>query len=213
MTTIVIDVIGAAASATVDGLLTSGMVGVKAHVNLSNEQFDGLTATAVVKCGGRARRMVIDAAGDFTVPYECLIAQNSLKIGIDAVSEDGAIRIPTIWAFVGTIQPSVADAEAEQPDPLPTPSEFEQIRQLAYKADVTAKSVRQDADAGKFDGAPGKPGKEGPPGPPGPTYDDTEIKKDLTHKLDINNPQTLTAEQQAALQEALGFLSTEGEVY
>lgn len=47
------------------------------------------------------------------------------------------------------------------------------------------------------------------PIPPDLSDDVNELKDDLTHKLDISNPQTLMAEQQTALQEAIGILSVE----
>ena len=49
----------------------------------------------------------------------------------------------------------------------PSPDIYAQLLELAESTEQIAQSVRDDADAGKFDGAPGKDGADGKPGEKG----------------------------------------------
>ena len=73
----------------------------------------------------------------------------------------GTVVLPTIWAQLGEIREGVSLGSNAQP---PTPDVYSQILEAAEQAEKIAQSVRDDADAGKFDGEPGPEGPQGPPG-------------------------------------------------
>jgi hypothetical protein len=111
-----------------------------------------------------------------TVPPEVLTEDGGkLRVGVFGVGENG--RTPTIWAEVGTIQrgaePSgIEPGEHTQPLIDQLLAAAQAARAAADEAERLAQSVRNDADAGAFDGAPGKPGEPGAPGAPGVPGDD-----------------------------------------
>lgn len=116
MTNIFLKINGASASATADGKLTSGMVGVPVNIEY-NEEWNGLTKNVVFRVGGfsRVRR---NAGTSTTVPWEVLRIQGGfLSIGIDGRNETGDVVIPTVWATVGKILPGANGEIPAAPNP------------------------------------------------------------------------------------------------
>ena len=74
--------------------------------------------------------------------------------------------IPTVYATVGKIQHSAYPAGKEAAPP--TPDVVAQIQQAAANAEAMARSVREDAELGKFKGEKGDAGATGAQGPVGP---------------------------------------------
>ena len=139
--------------------LTSGSVGVPVHFRFS-QAWAGLGKTAVFREGERA----VDVAltGDScTVPPEMLTTPGGvLTIGVYGTDGTGAVVIPTVYAQAG---PILRGAEPAGIEPTPqTPALIDQLlaaaqqaRDAADEAEALAQSVRDDADSGAFDGAPG----------------------------------------------------------
>ena len=75
--------------------------------------------------------------------------------------------IPTVYATVGKIQRSAYPSGKETAEP--TPDVVAQIQQAAANAEALARSVREDADLGRFNGRQGPSGPTGPQGPKGDT--------------------------------------------
>ena len=146
-------------------LITSGSVNVyKARFEFS-EDWEGLTRTAVFRAGSEARSVLLDESGQCVIPWEVLSTPRAaLRAGVYG-TRDGEVGLPTVWENLGIIQDGTALGEEAQP---PTPGVYEQIISLVEKAEAAAQSVRDDADAGKFDGPPGPKGKQGDTGPVGP---------------------------------------------
>lgn len=141
MTNIQLTVAGAEAVASVEGLLTGGMVGVPVTF-LFDESWDGLYKTAVFKAGS-CQLCVPGVEDEIPVPWEVMKAGCTLFIGVYGVSEDGNLAIPTVWAEAGKILPGADPETTEGADPtLP----------IWKQAMDTAQSVRDDADMGLFDG-------------------------------------------------------------
>lgn len=156
------------ACATSDDAITTGSVGIPIQLNLSAD-FAGLAKTLVFSAGTTSVDLaLVGDAAEATVPPDVLTTPGAmLKIGIYAADASGNIVIPTVYAFAGEI---AQGAEPSGVDPAaPTPSWVAQVQQAASDAMETANSVREDADAGKFDGEQGPPGPVGPQGPIGPT--------------------------------------------
>ena len=123
MTSIKLIVSGASARAEVDGLLTSGMVGIPVTITYDSA-WDGLTKALVCR-GGSVIRTILDVGGMATVPHECMIANATLQIGVEGRNADGTLVIPTVWARCGLIC-SGANADAD-PSTDPTLPVWAQI--------------------------------------------------------------------------------------
>ena len=134
--------------------LTEGRVGLLCRFSFTGE-WDGLAKTAVFD--GADSRDVILTEDTVAVPAECLAAEGySLSVGVYGKNAAGDIVIPTVYATVGKIQRSAYPAGKEAAPP--TPDVVAQIQQAAANAEAMARSVREDADLGKFNGEPGEPG-------------------------------------------------------
>ena len=131
MTSIKLIVTGASARAEVDGLLTSGMVGIPVTTSYDSA-WDGLKKTLVCR-GGSVVRTILDVDGTATVPHECMIANATLQIGVEGRNADGTLVIPTVWARCGLIC-SGANAEAD-PSTDPTLPVWAQIQAMIGSLD------------------------------------------------------------------------------
>ena len=145
--------------------LTEGRVGLLCRFSFTGE-WDGLAKTAVFD--GADRRDVILTEDTVAVPAECLAAEGySLSVGVYGKNAAGDIVIPTVYATVGKIQRSAYPSGKETA--APTPDVVAQIQQAAANAEAMARSVREDADLGKFNGGQGPQGPAGATGPKGDT--------------------------------------------
>ena len=134
--------------------LTEGRVGLLCRFSFTGE-WDGLAKTAVFD--GADSRDVILTEDTVAVPAECLATEGySLSVGVYGKNAAGDIVIPTVYATVGKIQRSAYPSGKETA--APTPDVVAQIQQAAANAEAMARSVREDADLGKFKGEPGEPG-------------------------------------------------------
>lgn len=125
MTEVEIQVTGAFAKAKVSGKITAGMAGCKVHVKL-DKQWEGLSPILVAKSDGVAMPMLISPDGWSEIPHERCVGGARLLVGIDGRSQNGAVRIPTVWADCGIVAQSPAEEALAQTTP-PTPSIAEQI--------------------------------------------------------------------------------------
>lgn len=134
--------------------LTEGRVGLLCQFRFSPD-WDGLVKTAVFD--GADSRDVILKNDTVAVPAECLAAEGySLSVGVYGKNSAGDIVIPTVYATVGKIQRSAYPSGKETAEP--TPDVVAQIQQAAANAEKMARSVREDADLGKFNGSAGDDG-------------------------------------------------------
>ena len=143
--------------------LTEGRVGLQCRFSFTDE-WAGLAKTAVFD--GADSRDVIITGDSVTVPAECLAAEGySLSVGVYGKNSAGDIVIPTVYATVGKIQRS-AWPSGKAPA-APTPDVVAQIQQAAANAEALARSVREDADLGRFQGNDGQKGDKGEKGDKG----------------------------------------------
>lgn len=131
------------------------------------------------------RELTIDGAPDATMVH---FATRAYGRTVDVEIEDGKAKIPdfmlqtptplSVYLFVGTPDAGYTKIEKvyevkrrnKPADYVFTPTEqktLEYAVKAAETAEALAKSVRADADAGKFDGKPGKDGADGAPGAKG----------------------------------------------
>lgn len=125
MTSIKLIVTGAKARAEVNGVLTTGMVGIPVTISYDST-WDGLTKTLL--CKSRAGTYaILNAENSATVAPEALIDNekksyfDKLLLGVEGRNSDGTLVIPTIWAECGRIMPganSDADESANPKNPM-----------------------------------------------------------------------------------------------
>ena len=129
--------------------VTSGSVNVYEAEFRFSADWDGLDRTAVFAAGDEQISVVLDSDNTCRIPWEVLQSpQRALMAGVYGTS-GGEVVLPTVWASLGTIREGVRTGQPAQP---PTPDVYDQILAAANQAEQTAQSVRDDADAGKFDG-------------------------------------------------------------
>ena len=135
-------------------IITRGRVGLQCRFRFSPE-WKGLAKTAVFS--GAENRDVIITGDTVTVPAECLSEANRpLWVGVCGKSGDGTVVIPTVYAQLGQIEPGATPSGNEPA--APTPDVVAQIQQAAANAEAMARSVREDADLGRFAGPAGEAG-------------------------------------------------------
>lgn len=131
--------------------------------------------------------VIIPDTGKVIVPFEVIKAPS---FTVSVFGNKDTMRITTRIASV-TVTPSGYEKGETPSDP--TPDVYEQLVTLCEKsaakakeAENIAKSVREDADNGKFNGKQGEAGPQGPKGEQGDVskdYVDT-IKENLNQKID-----------------------------
>lgn len=135
-----------------DDEITTGSVGIPVKFNLSSD-WDGLAKIAVFIGSG----VTVDVAlteDSCTVPPEVLTRPGDvLTIGLYGTDSSADLVIPTVYAEAGRIHRGAAPSGID-PDP-PTPSLIDQLLEAAEGAQALAQGVRDDADAGEFDGEDG----------------------------------------------------------
>lgn len=118
MTSIKLTVSGASARAEVDGLLTSGMVGIPVTIACDGA-WDGLTKAVVCRAGSIVKT-ILNVGGTATVAHECMVPNQTLFIGIEGRNADGTLVIPTVWARCGLIfSGATTDADPSADPTLP----------------------------------------------------------------------------------------------
>nr|DAW29131.1 MAG TPA: nucleoid-associated protein [Caudoviricetes sp.] len=130
-----------------------------------DELWDGFDTVAVFY---RSKREVFHQKivnNSCTVPSEVLRAQGVFYVGVMGV-KDNVTRTTNVLRY--EIEHGAITVGVEPPEP--TPSIYESILESVKSAEQLARSVRDDADAGRFNGAPGpigEPGMKGDKGDPG----------------------------------------------
>lgn len=115
MTTIQLTLNGAQAVAQVDGLLTSGMVGIPVTIEY-DQSWEGLTKTLVCKNGNQVRR-IHNVGTSATVALGVLDTaqwvRSVLYLGVEGRDGTGKLVLPSTYAYCGVIQPG---AEGDCPE-------------------------------------------------------------------------------------------------
>jgi hypothetical protein len=125
-----------------------------------NDDWEGLSKTVVFQSGDDKISVLLDESNQCQIPWEVLEnPRRILEVGVYG-TKDETIVLPTIWAPIGQIKEGVSLGSNSKP---PTPDVYSQILEKAKSAADIAQSVRDDANAGKFDGPPGPPGVGVPP--------------------------------------------------
>ena len=129
-------VTGAHAGATVNGPLTSGMVGLPVTIEC-DEAWEGLTKNLVCRCSSWDDedveiRTILNVGNAAVVAHEVMQAGKHLYLGLEGFTPDGELVIPTTWAMCGVIEKGANTGEDISADPtLPVWNQLQtQIEQL-----------------------------------------------------------------------------------
>lgn len=115
MTKVYVSVAGAEITVSVDGLLTSGMVGVPVEIEYDSS-WDGLIKTAFFRNGEFTRKR--ENIGTYTtVPWEVVRTTGILEIGLSGAKEDGSIVMPTVWCRVDSVKAGANSEIHAAPNP------------------------------------------------------------------------------------------------
>ena len=136
LTSIMLKVTGAHAGATVNGPLTSGMVGLPVTIEC-DEAWAGLTKNLVCRCSSWDDedveiRTILNVGNAAVVAHEVMQAGKHLYLGLEGFTPDGELVIPTTWAMCGVIEKGANTGEDISADPtLPVWNQLQtQIEQL-----------------------------------------------------------------------------------
>lgn len=102
MTELFIEVAGAQARATRDGILTSGMVGVQAHFAFDSA-WDGLQKEAVFEGSGATVTVLLSGDSCEVPPETLVLVGTKLKIGVIGRDVHGDIVLPSTMALAGRV--------------------------------------------------------------------------------------------------------------
>ena len=103
---------------------------------------------------------LLDDNNECTVPWEVL--QQPGKVEVSAFCDD------LHTANIAVVPVEKTGYKSGETPKDPTPDVYDQLTKMVQEAVDTANSVREDADAGDFDGEQGPAGPQGDPGPVGP---------------------------------------------
>ena len=139
------------------------------HFTFDGSEWENTIKTAYFK--NRATEKIYSSLladdGTCTVPWEALTDKGFVRFSV-AGERDG-YRITTgIESFYNS--ETVYGGNPSEP---PTPDQYDQLIALAEQTKEIAESVREDADAGEFDGPPGP---QGPAGNPGQNATDEQVR-------------------------------------
>lgn len=128
-------------------LVTTGSVGTVTAAFGFDAEWDGFARTAIFAAGGTVKRVVLDDANACVVPWEVLTNCKQLTIGV--VGTSGNRVLPSVPVTIPIIE-GVCNGGTPPDDP--TPDIYAQLLDLAKETQQIAQSVRDDANAGKFNG-------------------------------------------------------------
>lgn len=108
MTSVKLMLTGAQAYASVNGSLTSGMVGIPVTIEY-DEAWDGLTKNLMCRCSPWGSdegeiRTILNVGEASAVAHEVMQSGLYLYLGVEGFSSDGKLVIPTTWARCGKIE-------------------------------------------------------------------------------------------------------------
>lgn len=132
--------------------------------------WDGFNLAAVFYCSEKQVYHVGIVDNRCIVPREVLANPGYFYLGVMGV-KDSVTRTTNVLSYrveAGAITEGVKPPE-------PTPQIYEQILASVKYAEQIAQSVRDDADAGKFNGDKGDPGANGAPGKDGKDGSDATV--------------------------------------
>lgn len=121
----------------------------KAKFNFIGDEWTG-TKTALFAQGECSKSAVLDDKDECVIPWEFFDTDENMTIG--KVSVSCGDLVTTNCATVKITKSGYQESDASVP---PSPDVYQQLVELAEDTKEIAQSVREDADAGEFDGEEG----------------------------------------------------------
>ena len=154
MTEVYIEITGAVASASKNGPLVAGMVGVPANFSF-DDSWGGLNITVVFSGSGKKIDWPLLDERTVAIPWEVMTKPNTqLQIGAEGRLPNGTLVIPTVWATVGTLKAGAQSTGNLAQPPSPTPydrimSAIGDLNQLNTEAkDSLVAAINEAAQSG-----------------------------------------------------------------
>ena len=144
------------------GIVGGSRYYLTAHVAFAGHDWSGCQVWLKIDQAGAQNAYLLDADGCVTAERGINLPAGEYDMSLLGLRDD--VRITTNVVPLCVLQ---SGADSGEPLPEVPQTAAEQIAALAQQAADTARSVREDADAGMFDGAPGKDGADGAPGKDG----------------------------------------------
>jgi hypothetical protein len=125
-------------------VVVSGSVNVYTMSVALDDAWDGYTCRAVFRCGFELREVLI-VDGACAVPWEALVANGSLYIGVYGINGDK--RMPTCWTSERIyVASGTVTADASQD---PSPTVFEELVEQTADNRAAAEAARDAAESAK----------------------------------------------------------------
>lgn len=138
------------------GIVGGSRYYLTAHVAFARHDWDGCQVWLKIDQAGAQNAYLLDADGCVTADRGINLPAGQYDMSLLGLRDD--VRITTNMVPLCVLQ---SGADSGKPLPEVAQTVAEQIAALAQQAADAARSVREDADAGLFDGADGAPGKDG----------------------------------------------------
>ena len=122
-----------------------------------DELWAGLIKTAVFYNDKRAVYHVFVENDTAVVPHEVLANDGTMNLSVFGCNDVQTRTADVVQLTIA--EGAITDSTAAPSDP--TPDVYQQLLALASETRAIAQSVREDADAGRLDGAPGEDGDPG----------------------------------------------------
>lgn len=133
-------------------ILTSGAQNIYLCQFDFGPQWEGLDKTAVFQTRDVKISVVLDETGRCQIPYEVLV-RPFMKVSAGVYgTKNGELIMPTVLTDLGKVAKGVSPGEAAKE---PSPDVYAQILANSNEALETARALKADADAGRFDGVDG----------------------------------------------------------
>lgn len=131
-------------------ILTSGAQNIYLCQFDFGPQWEGLDKTAVFQAKDVKISVVLDEAGKCQIPYEVLVKPFVKVFAGVYGTKNGELIMPTVMLDLGRVEKGVSLGEEARE---PSPDVYSQILANSNEALETARALKEDADAGRFDGA------------------------------------------------------------
>ena len=130
-------------------ILTSGAQNIYLCQFDFGPQWEGLDKTAVFQTKDVKISVVLDETGKCQIPYEVLVKPFVKVFAGVYGTKNGELIMPTVLLDLGRVEKGVSLGEDARE---PSPDVYSQILANSNEALETARALKEDADAGRFDG-------------------------------------------------------------
>lgn len=148
------------------GIISDSVRFLTMKFNFSDD-WDGYAKTVTFKCGDKTVYVALMSENGMCVGDNiCYVPQEVIKAPLFTVSVSGVNNLSLLTSSEETVNVEKSGIDDSIPA-TPTPSEWNQLLEIATNTNAVAQSVRDDADLGRFNGLDGEKGDKGDKGDTG----------------------------------------------